>query len=141
MALYRIRLRFEGAIAGVGTYSGVRIVVGHWTRSPFGAVDDVMVEKPNGHRLLVAPTPALAGFVAATYAFEEVLVAPVTVTPADDVWTVTAGPLDLRFRVGRRGWLGLLLRSVPAPLAPTAGLDRGRGRASAAGAARRPHVW
>jgi len=86
-------------------------------RSPFGPVSDVMVEKPDGHRLLVAATPALARFVAATYAFDEVLVAPVTVTARDEGWTVTAGPLDLRFWVGRRGWLGLLLRGVPAPLA------------------------
>jgi hypothetical protein len=76
-----------------------------------------MIEKPDGHRLLMAPTPAVARFIAATYTFDEVRVVPVTVIPADEVWTVSAGPLDLRFRVGRRGWLGLLLRSVPAPLA------------------------
>ena len=115
--MHSTRLRFEGAIAGLGTRSGVRIVVGHWPRSPFGPVSDVMLEQPNGHRLLVASTPALATFVAATYTFDEVRVAPVTVTAADEVWTVTTGPLDLRFQVGRRGWLGLLLRGVPAPLA------------------------
>jgi hypothetical protein len=115
--VHRTRLRFDGAIAGLGTASGVRIVVGHWPRSPFGRVGDVMVEKPDGHRLLVAATPALAEFIAVTYAFDEVRVAPVTVTLAGEIWTVTAGPLDLRFRVGRRGWLGLLLRGVPAPLA------------------------
>ena len=115
--MHRTRLRFDGAIAGVGTQSGVRIAVGHWPRSPFGAVGDVMVEKPDGHRLLVAAAPALAQFVAATYAFDEVRVAPVAITAGDDAWTVAAGPLELRFRVGRRGWLGVLLRSVPAPLA------------------------
>jgi hypothetical protein len=113
----RTRLRFDGAIAGLGTRSGVRMVVGHWPRSPFGPVADVMVERPDGHRLLVAPTPALARFVAATYAFDEVRVAPVTVT-ADGAWTsVAAGPVDLRFRTGPRGGLGRLLRLVPAPLA------------------------
>src|SRR5919202_548661 len=117
VAVRRTRLRFVGVIAGLGTQSGVRIVVGHWTRSPFGPVTDVMIEKPDGHRLLMAPTPAVARFIAATYTFDEVRVVPVTVIPADEVWTVSAGPLDLRFRVGRRGWLGLLLRSVPAPLA------------------------
>src|SRR4051812_37067701 len=117
MAVHRTRVRFDGFIAGLGTASGVRIVVGHWPRSPFGAVTDVMVEMPDGHRLLVAPTPALAQFVAATYVFDEVRVAPVTVTRADDLWTISAGPLNLRFRVGQRGWLGLLLRGVPAPLA------------------------
>lgn len=113
----RSRLRFDGSIAGMGTASGVRIVVGHWPRSPFGAVGDVMVEEADGHRLLVAPTPELAGFIADTYEFDEVRVAPVTITPAGELWTVAAGPLDLRFRLGRRGWLGSLLRAVPPPLA------------------------
>jgi hypothetical protein len=113
----RTRLRFDGAIAGLGTASGVRMVVGHWPRSPFGPVADVMVERPDGHRLLLAATPALARFVAATYAFDEVRVVPVAVTAGDDDWTVAAGPLDLRLRLGRRGWLGRLLHAVPAPLA------------------------
>ncbi|UQU61234.1 hypothetical protein COUCH_19390 [Couchioplanes caeruleus] len=112
------RLRFDGTIAGIGTRSGVRVVVGTWPRSPFGLVADVMIERPDGHRLLVAPTPELARFVADTYAFDDVRIAPVTVTDAGDRWTaVAAGPLELRFRVGRRGWLGVLLRAVPAPLA------------------------
>ena len=114
----RTRLRFDGAIAGIGTRSGVRVVVGDWPRSPFGPVADVMIERPGGQRLLVAATPELARFVAGTYAFDDVHVAPVTVTAAGDDWTtVAAGPLDLRFRTGRRGPLGLLLRAVPAPLA------------------------
>jgi hypothetical protein len=95
--VHRTRLRFDGAIAGVGTHSGVRIVVGHWPRSPFGPVGDVMVEKPDGHRLLVA-APALAQFVAATYAFDDVRVAPAAITAGNDAWTVAAGPLELRFR-------------------------------------------
>ena len=111
------RLVFDGTIAGIGTRGGVRMVVGHWPRSPFGPVADVMVETPDGRRLLVAPTPELAEFVADTYAFDDVRVAPVTVT-ADGGWTaVSAGPVDLRYRTGRRGWLGLLLRAVPAPVA------------------------
>ena len=116
--MHRTRLRFDGTIAGIGTRSGVRLVVGHWPRSPFGPVADVMVERPGGQRLLIAATPGLAEFVAATYAFDDVLVAPVTVTAQDESWTsVAAGPLELRFRTGRRGPLGLVLRAVPAPLA------------------------
>ena len=116
--MYRTRLIFDGAIAGVGTRSGVRMVVGHWPRSPFGPVADVMVETPGGHRLLVAPTPELARFVAETYAFDDVRVAPVTVQAGNGGWTaVAAGPLRLRFRTGRRGPLGLLLRAVPAAVA------------------------
>ena len=116
--MHRTRLRFDGTIAGIGTRSGVRVVVGHWPRSPFGPVADVMIEQPGGRRLLIAATAELARFVADTYAFDDVRVAPVTVTPGDGDWTtVAAGPLDLRFRVGRRGPLGLLLRAVPPPLA------------------------
>ena len=111
------RLRFDGVIAGLGTRAGVRIVVGHWWRSPFGPVSDVMLETPDGHRLLLAPTSDLARFISATYAFDEVRVTPVSVGARGDAWAVAAGPLDLRFRVGRRGRLGRLLRAVPAPLA------------------------
>jgi hypothetical protein len=113
----RTRLRFDGSIAGIGTRSGVRMVVGHWPRSPFGPVADVMLERPGGGRLLIAPTSELARFVADTYAFDDVQVAPVTVTVRGDLTAVEAGPLDLRFRIGRRGPLGLLLRAVPAALA------------------------
>ncbi len=115
--MHRTRLRFDGTIAGLGTRSGVRMVVGHWPRSPFGPVADVMVERPDGHRLLVAPTPELARFVAGTYAFDEVVVAPVSVVAEGSWTTVAAGPVRLRFRVGRRGPLGRLLRCVPAPVA------------------------
>src|SRR5690606_39583710 len=41
-------LRFRGRIAGWGTASGTRVVVGRWDASPFGAFADVMVERPDG---------------------------------------------------------------------------------------------
>ncbi|MFD4219817.1 hypothetical protein [Streptomyces griseus] len=110
------RLRFDGWIAGVGTSSGTRLVVGHWPRSPFGAFSDVMVEHPDGERVLLAPTRRIADFVAATYRFDRIEVAPVTVTAAGDRLLVEAGPLRLRLRTGRRTALGLLLSAVPAPL-------------------------
>ncbi|HEY6745372.1 MAG TPA: hypothetical protein VI357_06590 [Mycobacteriales bacterium] len=113
------RLRFEGWIAGVGTASGTRIVLGHWPHSPYGAFSDVMVQRADGHRLLLAPRPEIAGFVASTYTFDEVRVVDVAVTRDRDTWTVAAGPLRLRFRTGRRPALGLLLRAVPPPLART----------------------
>ncbi len=115
------RLRFDGYIAGLGTARGVRIVVGHWPRSPYGPVGDVMVESPDGHRLLLAGTAELGDFVAATYSFDEVRVVPVGVSVAGATWTVAAGPLAVRFTVGPRGPLGLLLRAVPPTLARSAG--------------------
>lgn len=111
------RWRFAGDIAGVGTTSGTRLVVGRWPESPYGAVADVMVERPDGHRLLLAPDEALGAFVAATYGFDEVLVVPVEVVVADGERFVRAGPLDLRLRLGARTPLGRLLHLVPSPLA------------------------
>ena len=109
--------RFDGVIAGLGTPAGLRAVVGHWPVSPLGAFTDVMVERPDGHRVLLAPTDAVAGFVAATYRFDEVARVPVDLAVAGGRWTVRAGPLALDFTVGRRAPLGVLLRSVPRPLA------------------------
>lgn len=109
--------RFDGFIAGLGTPAGLRVVVGHWPGSPLGAFTDVMVERPDGHRMLLAPTDAVADFVTATYTFDEVCRGPVDAAVDGDRWTVRAGPLDLAFTVGRRSPLGLLLRAVPRRLA------------------------
>ncbi|MFL5996649.1 MAG: hypothetical protein ACJ736_20470 [Streptomyces sp.] len=111
------RLRFDGWIAGLGTASGTRIVLGHWPRSPFGPFSDVMLERPDGERLLLAPTRRTAEFVGGTYVFDAVRVVTVRVRVADTTWSVTAGPLDLRFVTGRRRLLGLLLCAVPDVLA------------------------
>ncbi|MFC3574432.1 hypothetical protein ACFOZ0_14340 [Streptomyces yaanensis] len=115
-AARRPRLRFDGWIAGLGTSLGTRIVLGHWQRSPFGPFSDVMLERADGERLLLAPTRETADFIRGTYAFDIVRVVPVDVSVTDDSWTVTAGPLDLRFTTGRRGLLGLLLWAVPRAL-------------------------
>jgi hypothetical protein len=120
MTMSSRRLRFDGWITGVGTTSGTRVVVGHWPRSPFGAFSDVMVQRPDGHRVLLAPSAEVAEFVGATYTFDEVRLVDVAVgRPDPETWTVAAGPLDLRFRSGRRTALGLLLRAVPPRLATT----------------------
>ncbi|WP_405754396.1 hypothetical protein [Streptomyces sp. NBC_00073] len=111
------RLAFDGWIAAVGTESGTRLVVGHWPRSPFGPFSDVMLERADGWRSLLAPTARTAEYVAAVYHFDEVRTSPVRVHARDGVWDVAAGPLDLCFRVGRRGALGWALRTVPRPLA------------------------
>ena len=47
--------RFDGWIAGLGTAAGLRVVIGHWPTSPLGAFTDAMVERPDGHRILLAP--------------------------------------------------------------------------------------
>ncbi|MGW7104316.1 hypothetical protein [Streptomyces sp. NPDC054883] len=113
----RERLTFDGWIAALGTGSGTRVVVGHWLGSPFGPFSDVMLERADGHRLLLAPTARTAEYIAGVYHFDEVRTVPVRVHRRDTEWDVVAGPLALRFAVGRRGALGLALRAVPQPLA------------------------
>lgn len=109
--------QFEGTIVGIGSAAGLRVVVGRWERSPLGAFADVMVEHPDGTRTLLAPSAEVAEVVVATYTFDEVVIVPVTATVDGSVWTVTAGPLALSLRTGRRTALGLLLRAVPARVA------------------------
>ncbi|MFC5674168.1 hypothetical protein [Streptomyces incanus] len=101
----------------MGTSSGTRIVLGHWLRSPFGPFSDVMLERADGDRLLLAPTQETANFVSGTYTFDTVRVLPVDVSVAASTWTVAAGSFDLRFSTGRRGLLGFLLAAVPGALA------------------------
>lgn len=108
---------FDGHIAGIGTASGLRAVVGVWQESPFGSFADVMVQQPSGHRLLLAPTREVAAFIAATYSFDSVQVVDVNAVFADHRLTVDAGPLQLSAGLGRRTLLGTALRAVPRPLA------------------------
>jgi hypothetical protein len=116
----RNREQFTGWIAGMGTDSGQRIVIGHWPRSPYGVVTDVMVEDPAGHRTLYAPTPQLAEFLTATYRFHDAQVVTCTARRLGPCWKVQAGPLHVSFTVGRRSVLGWLLWAMPPVLAQTA---------------------
>lgn len=109
--------RFDGWIAGIGTTSGLRAVAGHWPRSPLGPFADVMVERPDGHRTLLAPSEEVAGFVGGTYGFDEVRVGPVHARTDGTTWEIDAGPLRVRFTRGRRSPIGYLLQAVPTPVA------------------------
>lgn len=113
----RVRERFTGRIAGVGSTSGVRVVVGRWDASPWGAFADVMVEDASGHRVLLAPDERVRDFVAATYTFDEHVLEPVSVVDTPDGWQVTTPSLSLRLVTGGRTPLGALLGLVPARLA------------------------
>ena len=108
------RSRFHGEIYGVGTTSGVRIVVGHWTRSPLGEFTDVMIQFADGRRLLIAPNEDVREFVTATYTFDDTELVPVTFAAQQDGWrSVTAGDLSVRIRVAGPTVLGRALSLVP----------------------------
>jgi hypothetical protein len=108
---------FDGHIAGIGTASGLRTVVGLWRDSPFGAFADAMVELPSGHRILLAPTAEVAEFIAAVYYFDETRVLDVAATHGGNRLRVDAGPLRIRAAVGARTGLGAAARLVPRPVA------------------------
>lgn len=111
-----LRQRFEGQIAGVGTTSGVRLVVGRWLRTPLGRFADVMVETADGHRILLCPNESVREVIESTYVFDEVRLEPVDVSGDAAAWTVSTPSLTLSLTVGRRTTLGWLLHAVPSAL-------------------------
>ena len=108
-----VRKRFTGRIAGVGSTSGTRVVVGRWDVSPWGPFADVMVEDAAGHRVLLAPDERVRDFVAATYSFDEHVLEPVEVTDTADGWQVSTPSLSLLLTIGGRTPLGAALALVP----------------------------
>lgn len=113
----RVRLRFDGLIAGMGTESGTRLVVGMWARSPFGPIVDAMIETGDGHRVLVAPSAEVAAFIAATYAFDEVRTERTELRLTPHGATVTSTSLQLTVQVGPRTAVGWLLSAIPPAVA------------------------
>ncbi|MFI2752080.1 hypothetical protein ACGIF2_01420 [Cellulomonas sp. P22] len=114
---------FGGHIAGVGAADGTRVVVGRWLTSPLGRFADVMVERADGTRLLLAPDLPVARLVAATYTFDDVLVAPVMIRtdPRTRTWHVRAGRYEATLTIGARTGVGQVLRLLPAAVTRTQG--------------------
>lgn len=110
------RYRFAGEIAGVGSTSGVRVVVGHWRDTPLGSFADAMVERRDGHRVLLAPSAEVRDFIAATYVFDEVRLEPCEVRESPGRREFRSTSLHLDLTLGGRTALGHLLRVVPARL-------------------------
>ncbi len=106
----------DGHIAGVGTAQGTRLVVGRWRRSPLGGFTDVMVERADGTRTLLAGRDDVVDLVTRLYTFDTVHVVDVRVVAdaATRTWSVVAGPLHARLVLGRRTRVGALLGLVPA---------------------------
>jgi hypothetical protein len=109
--------RFDGEICGFGTASGVRVVIGRWTSSPYGPFADAMVEHPDGARVLIAPTVELADFVGGVYSFDDTVVGDVSTERSPGRLHVRGGPLTADITIGARDALGWALRCVPRSLA------------------------
>lgn len=109
-------LRFDGHIAGFGSTAGIRMVIGTWTQSPFGAFTDAMVQTGDGRRTLVAPSVEIGEFVSSTYHFDDVAVQPVTAEWSADALSVVAADVDVDVTIGGAGPYDRLLRLVPASL-------------------------
>ena len=97
------RYEFEGSICSAAFASGDRFVVGHWHTSPLGPVTDVMWARPDGERVLLAPTPEVARFVGGVYAFDRVELVDISVAFDGRRLTLGAGELDLAMQ-GGAGW-------------------------------------
>ena len=107
---------FEGAITAAGFSSGDAVVVGAWARSPFGMFIDVMWRRPDGERVLLAPTRPVADYVAGLYAFDTVDVVPISGRLTRDRLGVSAGPLDLGVDLAQTDWRSWLFALRPRRL-------------------------
>ena len=108
---------FDGFIAGMGSTSGIRLVVGIWPRSPLGSFLDVMVETAAGHRVLLAPHTAAADYVASTYQFDDIRIQQLELRREAARVRISSESLQLTFRIGSRPPLGAALLVVPTRLA------------------------
>jgi hypothetical protein len=108
--------RFAGLIAAGGFASGEQVVVGLWRTSPLGRFVDAMWVRPDGERVLLAPSEAVRRYVASLYTFERTEVVSLV-----GGWTgrrveVTAGPVRLTLDAGGRDWRSWLFAARPLPL-------------------------
>lgn len=112
---------FSGCIAAAGFETGETVVVGVWRSSPFGRFVDVMWVRPDGERVLLAPTPHVRDYVTSLYTFDRAEVVAVTGGFDGRAVAAEAGPVRVRLVAGERdlrSWLFALrprrLRRSPA---------------------------
>ena len=108
--------RFHGRITAAAFASGEQLVIGAWHGSPFGPFADVMWVRPDGHRVLLAPSDEIAGYVGSLYAFDEVRVVPVIGRATATSVAVDAGPVEVRLTAGPRTWRSWVFAARPRRL-------------------------
>ncbi len=97
------RYEFEGSICSTAFASGDRFVVGHWHTSPLGPITDVMWARPDGERVLLAPTAEVAAFVGGVYSFDRVEVVDISATFDGRRLALEAGEVAVTMQ-GGAGW-------------------------------------
>lgn len=110
-------MQFVGEIAGLGTTSGLRLVIGIWRATPVGPFADVMIEQADGRRVLLAPTEEVAELITDLYTFDETVIGSVTVSWSGSWCTVLGPDLSLQLSRGERTTLGSMLRVLPRRIA------------------------
>lgn len=95
-----VRIRLEGRIAAAGFASGDRFVVGLWERGPLGPMTDVMWAQPDGNKVLLASSRAVADFVGGVYEFDEVRVVEAASRTSNGSIEIGAGDLTLTAQGG-----------------------------------------
>lgn len=108
--------RFSGMIAAAGFASGEQVVIGLWRRSPLGPFIDVMWVRPDGERILLAPSEEVRGYVTSLYRFERAEVVRVAGGWDGRAVDVLAGHLHVSLEPGRRDWRSWLFTARPLPL-------------------------
>tara|TARA_B100000212_G_scaffold341639_1_gene325405 strand:- start:9514 stop:10518 length:1005 start_codon:yes stop_codon:yes gene_type:complete len=88
---------FSGRITSSGFETGDRIVVGAWKTSVFGEFADIMWAKPDGTRVLIAPTKEIAEYVTAMYSFDEVIIEDVKTVGNERELKVSCQTMDIEF--------------------------------------------
>lgn len=98
------RVEMAGSIVSTGFYSGDRVVVGRWARSPIGSLVDVMWADPEGFRTLYVPSDDAADFVSGVYEFDHVIVTPFTVEASAHGIGLTFADRELELEARSWGW-------------------------------------
>jgi uncharacterized membrane protein len=102
---------FQGRITSCGFGSGDRIVIGDWDESPFGKFADIMWAKPDGQRVLIAPTDEISEYVQKLYTFDEIRIEKITIESDEQRMKLVSETLAFDCN-WKRGWTIPFRRSL-----------------------------